>query len=158
MSNQLTPIKVISASNSNIIDIAELFNKYRVFYKKKSDLNSAIEFIQHRFTRKESFLFAAYLNDKVVGFTQVYPTFSSVGMKEIYVLNDLFIDTNFRRLGVGKALIQHVKKFAQTNKVDTVILETSSNNSTAKALYESFGFSKEVNVDHYSLNCSIHNE
>ncbi|ESK36257.1 hypothetical protein P256_02564 [Acinetobacter nectaris CIP 110549] len=153
MNTQLTTIKVIPANNSNIINIAKLFDKYRVFYKKKSDLDGAIEFIKGRFTKKEAFIFAAYLNDMIVGFAQVYPSFSSINMEKIYVLNDLFIDENFRRFGAGKALIQHVKIFAQNNKVNTIVLETSSNNSTAKALYESFGFSKEIDTDHYSLVC-----
>jgi ribosomal protein S18 acetylase RimI-like enzyme len=145
-------IEIAAANDNNIIDIAHLFNDYRIFYNKQSDIEGAKKFIFERFQNKESFIFSAFLNKEIVGFTQVYPTFSSVGMKQIYVLNDLYTHENFRSLGVGRSLIQHVKEFAQKNNVSTIILETASNNFTAKSLYESFGFSKENGMDVYSLN------
>lgn len=158
MITQQKTLKIIAADDSNILEIAKLFNDYRVFYKKQSDLNGAEKFIHERFIKKESFIFAASWNNEVVGFTQVYPTFSSVGMKKIYVLNDLFIDEKFRSLGIGRSLIQHVKQFAQQNNINTIVLETASDNYTAKSLYESLDFCKETGMDVYSLNCGINHD
>ncbi len=36
-------------------------------------------------------LFLAHEGDTVLGFTQLYPTFSSVSLARVFVFNDLFV-------------------------------------------------------------------
>lgn len=55
--------------------LAQLFDAYRVFYRKKTDLVGAITFLTERFERKESVLFVAEIDLNLVGFTQLYPLF-----------------------------------------------------------------------------------
>ena len=78
---------------ADIIDIISLFDGYRVFYKMKSDPDAAAEFLNDRITKDESIIFAAYEDDKAVGFVQLYYTFSSVSLEKSLILNDLFVDS-----------------------------------------------------------------
>lgn len=152
MNTNQNTIEINSATKESIPAITMLFNDYRMFYKKENDIDSAKKFILDRFNNKDSFIFSASYNNKIVGFTQVYPTFSSLQMKKIYVLNDLYISKEYRSLGIGRRLIEHVKEIAKKNDINTIVLETASDNIKAKALYESLGFDKEIGMDAYVLS------
>ena len=107
----------LATTTAHLNDVANLFNDYRIFYEQPSDINGAKSFIKDRLNNKDSIIFVASTSekkygDKSVGFTQLYPIFSSVSMKRQYVLNDLFVTPDCRRDGVGKALIQHAQDFA----------------------------------------------
>ena len=106
----------LATTTAHLNDVANLFNDYRIFYEQPSDINGAKSFIKDRLNNKDSIIFVAstekHGDNKPVGFTQLYPTFSSVSMKRQYVLNDLFVTPDCRRDGVGKALIQHAQDFA----------------------------------------------
>lgn len=47
---------------------------------------------------------------------QLYPSFSSVGAKKIYILNDLYVGQEYRNKGVGRLLINAAKSYAQDDK------------------------------------------
>lgn len=51
-------------------------------------------------------------NEVAQGFTQLYPSYSSVSMQGTFILNDLFVHLNFRDKGIGEALMNHAKEFA----------------------------------------------
>src|SRR3989337_126901 len=91
--------------------ITMLFNKYREFYKKDTDLSGAEKFISDRITTKESEINIAEHDENIItGFVQLYPIFSSTRMKRLWLLNDLFVLPEFRGQGVSTALIDACKK------------------------------------------------
>ena len=72
-------IFVKRASLEDAKNVAYLFNDYRVFYKQKSDITVALEFISERLDKNESVIFFAHdAKGVLLGFTQLYPNFSSV--------------------------------------------------------------------------------
>jgi hypothetical protein len=97
----MNTITVRQAVLSDLEALAPLFDSYRQFYGRASDLSAATAFLSARFNHNESVLFIAHEGDKTVGFTQLYPSFSSVSMARILVLNDLFVDEHARRKGVA---------------------------------------------------------
>ena len=75
-------IFVKRASLEDAKNVAYLFNDYRVFYKQKSDITVALEFISERLDKNESVIFFAHdAKGDLLGFTQLYPNFSSVSAK-----------------------------------------------------------------------------
>ena len=72
--------------------LAPLFDAYRQFYGQPADCARARDFLRERFHHHESVLLLA-LDDAGggIGFTQLYPLFSSVRMARTYLLNDLFV-------------------------------------------------------------------
>ncbi len=86
-------------------ELVTLFDEYRIFYKQPSDIDAARKFIEQRLHNKESVLLAARENDNIVGFIQLYPSFSSIAMKPIWILNDLFVKSAFRNRGIAKSLM-----------------------------------------------------
>jgi len=155
MSNSAHEAQVI-ASRATLDDLdalATLFDGYRVFYKQPSDLGLARAFIEERLRRDESVVFIAYDggNREALGFTQLYPMFSSVSARRIWVLNDLFVVPAARKRGVARALMDCARDFAREAGALRLILETAEDNHAAQALYESLGYVRESDERHYSL-------
>ena len=133
---------------SDILDIAPLFDGYRVFYKQQSDIEVAVKFLQERISNNESVIFATYYNNKAVGFVQLYFTYSSVSLERSLILNDLFVDPKFRNKDIGEDLLLKAQEFCMQNNYKGLALETAINNPAQK-LYEKLGWIKDSYCFHY---------
>lgn len=141
-------IKVIHATEANLEEIVPLFDQYRVFYKQESDAMGAWNFLADRLNKKESIIFLAYFEGQPVGFTQLYPMFSSVSMQRSYVLNDLYVKASFRKKQIGETLLNRAKEFCISKQAKGLTLETTIDNPAQK-LYEKLNWEKDVDCFHY---------
>ncbi len=123
--------------------LVPLFDGYRIFYKQESDPTAARAFLKQRMEQKQSTIFIAYADNQALGFTQLYPIFSSVSMQDVCILNDLFVDPAARGKGIGEALLETAKNFAKENNLKGLSLETDRDNP-AQHLYERLGWKKDV--------------
>ena len=78
-----------------------------------------------------------------VGFTQLYPKFSSGKAIKMWVLNDLYVEPGFRKLGIGENLIKNALKYAKDDNASHVELSTAVDNHPAQSLYEAIGFKRQ---------------
>jgi GNAT superfamily N-acetyltransferase len=141
---------LITASEENLNQLIPLFDGYRMFYKQPSNRKAAREFLLDRFQKKDSVVFMAIDEDaNALGFTQLYPLFSSVSMQRSYVLNDLFVSKSARGRGVGEALMEYAKEFARATGSKGLTLETGIDNPAQK-LYQRLGWVKDTEVNHYT--------
>jgi ribosomal protein S18 acetylase RimI-like enzyme len=134
-------IKRVNLPEANLV--IGLFDKYRMFYKKDSDIALADRFIKTRLANNESAVFVALDGNRPVGFTQLYPQYSSVSAVKNWILNDLYVESDYRKQGIGEALIKTAMDFAKDDGATYVQLETSVDNYTAQRLYEDIGFQKQ---------------
>ena len=133
-------MNVRRATVEDVEAIAPLFDLYRTFYEQPSDLALAHRFIGERLQQGESVIFLAEMDGKAVGFTQLFPSFSSVGAMRIWILNDLYVDAAARRPGVAQALLQAASEFARADGARRLELETDHSNDSAQALYRRLGW------------------
>ena len=136
------------ATINDIDAVARLFDAYRVFYEQPSDLESAKNFITERLEQNQSVIFLAEKEGKAVGFTQLYPVFSSVSMQKMHILNDLYVDANERKQGIGEKLLVAAQNHTKANNLKGLALETASDNPAQK-LYERLGWTKDDGFYHY---------
>jgi len=138
------------ASLEHLDELALLFDGYRVFYRKSSDIPAAKVFLKARIEKKESEIFVAY-NDfgEMAGFTQLYPLFSSTRMKRAWLLNDLFVHPDFRGVGISKKLIERAKQLCRDTQACAMYLETEKTNLIGNELYPRTGFELDVEHNHY---------
>jgi ribosomal protein S18 acetylase RimI-like enzyme len=148
-----TPVSTSRATLEDLDALTTLFDDYRVFYRQSSDPALARAFIEERLRRDESVIFVTRDggNREALGFTQLYPMFSSVSARRIWVLNDLFVAAAARKRGVACALMDRARDFAKQAGALRLILETAEDNHAAQALYESLGYVRESGERHYSL-------
>jgi len=128
------------ATAGDIPQLSHLFNAYRIFYRKPSDINGAATFLEERIDRNESVIFVAEEKEILTGFTQLYPLFSSTRMQRTWLLNDLFVLADFRGKGISKELIDAAKVHAHKTSAAGILLETEKTNEVGNQLYPATGF------------------
>ena len=136
--------------------IAPLFDSYRQFYDKPADPQLAAAFIRDRLQADQSVIFLAEADEEgsreILGFVQLYPSFSSVAACRIWVLNDLFVIPTARRCGAGRALMEAARQHAIRTRAKRLTLETTAENRAAWSLYEDLGYVRqEDSVRFYTL-------
>lgn len=136
-------VAVIEATARDLDEAAALFDAYRVFYRQASDVPAARAFLAERFKRRDSVVLLARHNGTPVGFIQLYPSFSSVSMQRIWILNDLYVAPAGRRLGVGRKLMDRARAHATATGAIRLELTTENNNTIAQALYRSCGYVRD---------------
>lgn len=138
------------ASIKDLNELVELFDQYRIFYHKKSDLKGAFRFLKERIENNESTIFLA-LNElgNAVGFTQLYPYFSSTTMQRLLLLNDLFVHPKYRGKGFSKELIEAAKLYSIEINAVGLFLETDKTNIIGNTLYPSIGFELDIQHNYY---------
>jgi ribosomal protein S18 acetylase RimI-like enzyme len=141
--------RVVRVTTEQIDWIAPLFDAYRQFYERATDLAGARRFLAERLERDESVIFAVVENERALGFTQLYPSFSSVSMRPIWILNDLFVAEEARRHGVGALLLGAAREHARSTGAARLALATAVTNTKAQALYEKDGWRMDTAFLHY---------
>jgi ribosomal protein S18 acetylase RimI-like enzyme len=131
---------VIRAELADVLEAAQLFAAYREFYGAPYDVSAAGAFLASRIVRDESIVLLGLDDDEVVGFAQVYPTFSSTRLSRIWVLNDLFVVEHARGTGAVDELLNTVASMAAAAGADAVELSTAHTNTRAQAVYERHGY------------------
>ncbi|WP_099361420.1 GNAT family N-acetyltransferase [Fredinandcohnia onubensis] len=144
-------MKIVQATIEDLEGVTNLFNSYRKFYQQESDIEGAKAYIKERMASKESVIFVVKDKEHYVGFTQLYPTFSSISMKRAWILNDLYVDSNARKQGVGEMLLHKAKEYAIETGAKSISLSTAPDNVSAQRLYEKNGYKKDTQFYHYEL-------
>ncbi len=157
------------AGRDDVAAVAPLFDAYRVFYGQASDPNAALAFLRTRFERSESVLFLAEAaipakspasrtaarpgapaagasnatGRSLLGFAQLYPSFSSVSVAPIVILNDLFVAPEARTQGVARALLRRAEEHARETGAVRLVLTTARDNLRAQRVYEAAGWQRD---------------
>lgn len=142
-SEPATDITVRQAFLSDLDGLALLFDQYRQFQGQPSDLAAARNFLFARFDHAESIIFIALQGGEALGFAQLYPSFSSVAMKRVFILNDLFVAQAGRRRNIASRLLAALEHYAWSVGAVRVSLNVARPNAPAQALYESQGWKQD---------------
>ena len=150
--SQSEEVSVVRAGKEHLDSLAALFDAYRVFYEQPSDPGKAREFLAERLGGGDSVIYLATGERGALGFTQLYPTFSSVSMRPMWILNDLYVVPDERKQGVARALIDRARQLAVETGAKGVILETAIDNDAAQRLYDKYGFVRDTEFHRYFLS------
>ena len=130
--------------------LTQLFELYRKFYKQEADAVAAQNFLSERISKQESVIFVAENEaGELLGFTQLYPLFSSTKMQRLWLLNDLYVLEEARGKGVSKKLIEEAKQLCRETKASGLMLETAINNTVGNNLYPATGFQLDTDHNYY---------
>ncbi|MCY7487740.1 GNAT family N-acetyltransferase [Paenibacillus alvei] len=145
--------EVKQATIEDLPELVDIFNQYRVFYRQESNVEQAQRFLFERFEHRESIIFIVKESGSNVigGFTQLYPSFSSISLERLFILNDLFVREEYRKQGFGQLLLDAAKTYAQQMNAKGLELSTEIDNFQAQRLYEGNGYEKDEVKYHYFL-------
>jgi GNAT superfamily N-acetyltransferase len=110
-----------------------------------------MHFLLERFEHNQSIIFLAFQAGAAVGFTQLYPSFSSGALARIFILNDLFVTPDSRGRGVASVLLQSAAGYGRRLGALRLVLSTEVTNKTAQAVYERLGWKPDTNFQVYHL-------
>ncbi len=137
-------MKIIKATTAELEQAAKLFDDYRIFYDQEPDIEGAMKFINERMKNNDSVIFLALDdNNEGMGFVQLYPSFTSIGMNRIWIFNDLYVDIIHRHKKVAEALIDKAKQHVRETGAAGMVLETQNENFPAQRLYIKTGWIKD---------------
>jgi ribosomal protein S18 acetylase RimI-like enzyme len=147
-------MRIIQATLEHLDLLTPLFVKYREFYDELPFPDSSRDFLEKRLKREESVIYLALPDDddsKLLGFCQLYPSYSSLSLKRVWILNDIYVAEDARRQLVADHLMQKAKKMARETQAVRMRVSTSANNEVAQKVYESIGFKEDTQFKNYVL-------
>ena len=134
---------VRNADENDLEILSCLLHKYRIFHGGKGQVEDARRFLLERIRNNQSYLFLAVdSEERALGYAQVYPSYSSVSLVQVFILNDMFVESNSRGLGVGSALLVAVENYAKKCGVSKLRLSTTVDNHSAQRVYEKNGWKR----------------
>ena len=139
------------ATVSDLDGLVPLFDGYRQFYRQASEPDRIRKFLLDRFEHHQSVIVVAVKDGTAVGFTQLYPSFSSGALARVFILNDLFVDPSARLMGTGSALIQAAAEFGRRVGALRLVLSTEVTNTPAQSLYEKLGWKRNTEFCTYQI-------
>ena len=148
-------MEIRRATKQDIDAVSRLFDLYRQFYQCPADHHLAKDFISQRINNHESTVFIAEDRDAgCIGFVQLYPSFCSVEAVNILILYDLFVDADYRKSGVGEALMRQASDYARQTGAARLDLLTAKTNLAGQRLYEKLGYHR-TNQDFYAYSLAL---
>ena len=141
--------EIKKASLEDLEATAELFNQYRIFYRQEADVEKGKAFLRERFLNSESDLFLVLVNNKAVGFVQLYKLFHYTKLQKQWLLSDLFVHSDYRGRGLSKALIERSKQWCVETGACGLMLETEKTNNIGNQLYPRCGFTYDSLHNYY---------
>ena len=144
-------MNIITANLKCLTLLTPLFDAYRTFYKQPPDQEASRLFLAERLKKNDSVILLAMLNDTPTGFVQLYPSFSSVTLQPLYILNDLYVEPSFRKQGIGEALLQRAKQLCTEKRYKGLALQTAVENPVQR-LYEKLGWKKDPDLHYFWIH------
>jgi len=135
------PLIVRPSTSADRQSVLRLMTQYYKFYQVTppcdDSVHSLLDLLLNQPDRGIQFL--CEINTQVAGFATLYTTFSTLRAQKAMVMNDLFVDPQYRRNGVGSALMTQCRDYVRQNGFAFMEWVTSRDNLTAQRFYESQG-------------------
>ena len=146
---------IVKSTEKHLDQLVDIFEEYRQFCGFKQSPNETKAFLKKLICNEESIIFIALEpdTDRVMGFVNLYPSYSSLALQRLWILNDLGVSSCYRGKGVSKALIQKVQAFAEETNAIRIELKTGVNNVIARRLYQSMDFTIDSDNVYYRVPC-----
>lgn len=139
-------IEIRTATENDVDALVGIVKRYRDFQGVKGqDINEIKAFIAERLANSEAVIFIAIskITNTIIGFVQLYPTFSTVSLQKQWLLNDFYVDEKERNNGIGSVIMSAIKEHFR-GKAKGFILVAAKTNSGAKRFYEKQGWKTDV--------------
>jgi cytolysin (calcineurin-like family phosphatase) len=79
-------IKIKKTTRNRLKELSALLDQYRVFYEQETDPKKVYKFLKDRYRKNQSTIYIALIYNKILGPTQLYPTYSTVSLEKFLIL------------------------------------------------------------------------
>ncbi len=146
---------LVPAQLTHVQAIVPIMEEYRKFCGFDSQEKETQAFITHLIKDNKSVMLLVIeaQSQQVMGFVNLYPSYSTLALKPIWLLNDLAVSSQFRGRGLAKTLMNGALEFAKESGAIRIEFKTEVTNTRAQALYNSLGFSIDEDNVYYRVTC-----
>ena len=130
---------------------------WRAINKLKTEMSSGVraelkaEYLGRFLRRDENYFLAALVDGEPVGFALAYQLMRVDRKQDMMFFYEIAVDREYRKQGVGKALIQYLKNICRENKIVKMWVLTNKSNTAAVELYSSTGGIENAEGDEVSF-------
>ncbi len=139
----MNTVAVRQAVAADVEALAVLFDQYRQFQGQAGNLAAARTFLAERLDHGESIVFIATAAGTAVGFAQLYPSYSSVSLSRVFILNDLFVLEAVRGQRIASQLLSAVESYAWSFGASRITLNVARTNVSAQQVYATRGWRQD---------------
>ncbi len=139
--------EVIKLEEKFLHEFFRLFHDYRNSLGLHSIPAAEEKFLTKRFHDNDFHVFLSRVlfnsgiieYQEYVGFAIMYPFYSTIYLKKIWLLNDLFVEKKYRHQGIGNLLLDNCISLSEKTDSGGIVLETLIESFGAKKLVEKKG-------------------
>ena len=148
-------MQIIKSTEHHLDQLVPLFDEYRAFCGFPPSPEQTRAFLAGLLQREASVIFIALDpdTDRVMGFVNLYPSYSTLALQRLWILNDLAVSADFRGRNVSKALISKAMEYARETNAVRIELKTETSNARAQNLYKGLGFTIDQDNVYYRVPC-----
>ena|SRR5579884_1031867 len=144
----ITP-EIKAAELGDAETLGELFDAYRRFYGRPAAPSAARRYVEERITNGPTRFFLSRAEGRTTGFVHLLPSFDTLKMAPMWLLEDLYVIPSARLSGTGTALLRHAEAFARETGASRLTLSTAHDNHRAQRLYERNGWVLDTEFRYY---------
>ena len=141
-------LEIRPLQDTDIEALLALLKEFALFQKHPKSMTNTVE--QLRQDREHFKCYVALVDSTIIGYTIYYPAYSSWSGKALYI-EDLYVTTKSRNLGIGKKLLDTVIKEAKSAQCKKVKWQVSKWNKNAQEFYRHMG----AEIDETEINCDL---
>lgn len=132
-------IRLIEKSDASLL--VPVFDAYRQFHDQDSDEAGVRKYLAAHLDAGD-FPGVVAIDDhgKVAGFSLVVPTFSSIQLERVWVLDALYIEPDHRQTGLAVRLMVRLLALAKECGINHMSVVTDKSNTRAQAHYRKMGW------------------
>ena len=108
------------AADTDLQPLSHLFDHYRQSCDHPSDINGCYTFLSQRLSENDSIIFVAFESDNILGFIQLYPSFSSLLLQPVWYFEDAYVMPQYRSQGIASQMIARANVLANSAQVKLV--------------------------------------
>ena len=138
-------LEITRATIDDLEALLPLVTGYRVFYEREPQPQHEREFLERNVRDGRSIVFLARDGESgsIVGFAQLFQTYSTVWLGPQLILEDLFVAPAARGAGAATRLLERSEAYAREIGAVGMFLETAMDNEVAQRVYERAGWTRE---------------
>ncbi len=128
-------------------DLGSLIKLYQEFWGDKSNLENMQNLYDELIKNPDYIILCAEIEQKVVGTLMGIVCYELYGeCKPFIVMENLVIDSNYRKKGIAKSLLTELEKIAKSKKCSQIQFITEKNRNDAISFYTAMGFNPSSHI------------